>query len=303
MQDDMLTIDPDRCLIMCGTTARLMRYTPRTFTVITRSNSSGVVSRTSPTPLIPALLKSTSIRLNRFTIRWASATAWASSVTSTCSAAALPFVFRIPATVAFAARRSMSATTTAAPSFANSRALAWPMPEPAPVIRQTLPWSLPIPALGPLGADQLGEAERDQDDGSVDGVDPRRADVGQGQYVRDQRQKDHARESAYHAAPPAVERDAADHGGSEDSEDEVGALAGGHRGDSACLHQSTDRREDARDHEHTNSDSVDLDAGRARRLEVASDGVHGAADPVIAQEQGGRGERGDCDPDCDRHAE
>jgi len=34
-------IDPERSVIMCGTTARLIRYTPRTFTLITRSNSSG----------------------------------------------------------------------------------------------------------------------------------------------------------------------------------------------------------------------------------------------------------------------
>jgi hypothetical protein len=50
----------------------------------------------------------------------------------------------IAATVLLAAASSMSATSTRAPSLANSLALASPMPEPAPVIRQTLPSSLPI---------------------------------------------------------------------------------------------------------------------------------------------------------------
>src|SRR5579859_6385924 len=106
----------------------------------------------------------------------------------------------------------MSATTTKAPSFANRRALAWPMPEPAPVIKQTLPLSLAMASLRPLRADQLGQGERDQDDGAVHRVDPRRADVGQGQDVRDQGQQYHTRQSPHHTTPPAVERDASDHG-------------------------------------------------------------------------------------------
>src|SRR5438552_861212 len=143
MQDDMLMIDPDRCLIICGMTARLTRYTPRTLTRITRSNSSGSVSTISPTPPMPALLKSTSIRSNRLTTLSARATVCASSVTSTCSATASPAA-PIASTVPCAASRSTSATTTRPPSLTKSEALARPIPEPAPVITHTLPSSLPI---------------------------------------------------------------------------------------------------------------------------------------------------------------
>src|SRR5438105_5534155 len=62
MQDDMLMIDPERRVFMCGTTALLIKKTPRTLTLITRSHRSRVVSSTDPTPAIPALLKSTSMR-------------------------------------------------------------------------------------------------------------------------------------------------------------------------------------------------------------------------------------------------
>src|SRR5882762_2213216 len=72
---------------------------------------------------MPALLKRTSIRLSRFTTLATSATVSSSSVTSTCSATALPPALRIAATVAFAPRSSTSATTTRAPSLANSRAV------------------------------------------------------------------------------------------------------------------------------------------------------------------------------------
>ena len=60
------------------------------------------------------------------------------SATSTSYARARPPADSIVATVSAAAERSMSATATDAPSCANSTADARPMPEPAPVMRQTL---------------------------------------------------------------------------------------------------------------------------------------------------------------------
>ncbi len=44
--------------------------------------------------------------------------------------------------VAWAVRLLISATATRAPSRANARAIAWPMPRPAPVTRATFPFSL-----------------------------------------------------------------------------------------------------------------------------------------------------------------
>src|SRR5581483_676935 len=107
---------------------------------MTRSNRSRVVSSTSPTPAIPALLKRTATRPCCSITRAANASVSASSVTSTRSAvAAAPML----AAVLRAASTSISATTTCAPSAAKSFALASPMPEPAPVMTQTLPSSLP----------------------------------------------------------------------------------------------------------------------------------------------------------------
>ena len=63
--DDMLMIDPRCAATMTGRTARATRKTPRTLTAMTRSQSSSDVSSTVPTPAIPALLNSTSIRPHR----------------------------------------------------------------------------------------------------------------------------------------------------------------------------------------------------------------------------------------------
>src|SRR2546423_3265665 len=123
--DDTLTIEPERWAIIVGTTARDIRKTPRAFTRITRSHRSSVVSSTSPTPAMPALLKRTSMRLCSATTAAASACVSSSSETSTrCD---------VP---------SRSAATTVAPSSANSCADARPIPDAAPVTMQTFLESL-----------------------------------------------------------------------------------------------------------------------------------------------------------------
>src|SRR4051794_19573929 len=122
--DDMFTIDPERCAIIVGTTARHMRKIPRALTRITRSQSSRVVSVTSPTPAIPALLKSTSMRPCCSRTDAASAAVCSSSATST-------------SWVTPSAPPLMSAATTVAPSRAKRSAVARPIPEAAPVTMQT----------------------------------------------------------------------------------------------------------------------------------------------------------------------
>src|SRR5215471_11986198 len=62
----------------------------------------------------------------------------ASSATSPCTASAVPPARATASTVWWAAASSMSATTTRAPSPANRRAAARPMPIPAPVMTATL---------------------------------------------------------------------------------------------------------------------------------------------------------------------
>src|ERR1700736_4250515 len=129
-------------------------------------------------------------------------------MTSTCSATASPPFFRMPATVASAPASSTSATTTRPPSPAKSRAVACPIPDPAPVIRQTLAASLAM--SGALGADQTRQSERQQNDGAVDSVDPCGADVGEGKDVRDQGEQDDSGQRADHPAAPTVQRHTAD---------------------------------------------------------------------------------------------
>ena len=101
----------------------------------------------------------------------------------------------------------------------------------------------------------------------------------------DQREQQHARERTEHAALAAVERDAADHGGREDLEDDSRrlTLVRRHRVDLAGGHQPGHRGEDAGEHPAADPDPVDLDAGRASRLDVAADRVHGAPGSVVAQ--------------------
>src|SRR5260370_29363225 len=61
IEDDILMIEPDRRSIMWGKADRLARYTPRTLTAITLSQSSTGVRCSLPTPAMPALLTRTSM--------------------------------------------------------------------------------------------------------------------------------------------------------------------------------------------------------------------------------------------------
>ena len=136
----VLMIEPLPRACMCGIAALQQRYTEVRLTSCTRRQASSPVVRieSSSGGEMPALLKQTSRPPKRSTavayIAWTSAASVTSARTyspSISSASAVP-----PAS-------SRSATTTCAPSAANRRALARPMPLAAPVMTATLPSSLP----------------------------------------------------------------------------------------------------------------------------------------------------------------
>ena len=90
-------------------------------------------------PLVPALLWAQSRRPQRSTASATAASTWPSSVTSAAKPTASPPSATMAAATASAPPRSMSTTTTRAPSVAKRRAVAAPMPPPAPVTSATSP--------------------------------------------------------------------------------------------------------------------------------------------------------------------
>src|SRR4051794_15642321 len=129
------------------------RYTEVRLTSCTRRQASSSVSRieSSSGGEMPALLKRTSRPPNRSIA--AAYIAWTSPglVTSACTNS--PSISAASAAPSSSAR---SATTTCAPSAANRRALARPMPLAAPVMTATLPSSLPAtcPSSLSVGRDE-----------------------------------------------------------------------------------------------------------------------------------------------------
>lgn len=147
-----MTIEPARCALIAGATARMPRNTPTTFTSSTRRKSSSEVSASGAARKIPALLSSTSMRPCVSSVQ-ATAARQSSSLLTSCARA----LARSPSS---ACRRpapspSASVSSTSAPSSAKRRAVAAPMPPAAPVINATFPSSrdadtgrLYDPALG-----------------------------------------------------------------------------------------------------------------------------------------------------------
>src|SRR6185503_8422790 len=108
------------------------RKVPLTLTRKMSSNCCSDVVTALPATPMPALLQ-------RMSSPPATMRSQSSALeTSPARAAALPLAFLTSATVSSAAFGEMSATATLAPSRANARAAAWPMPDPAPVMRTTL---------------------------------------------------------------------------------------------------------------------------------------------------------------------
>ena len=140
----MQTIDPPPAAIIPGSTARVIRNIERTLTACSQSHSATVVSRNGLMTMVPAWLKSTRAGPNSSsTARTASCTC-ASSETSATKLSALPPAARIPATVSAAAAALRSMIATLAPSAANSRDAAPPMPVAPPEMIASFPSSLPI---------------------------------------------------------------------------------------------------------------------------------------------------------------
>src|SRR6267378_1705906 len=125
--------------IMRGTKASTPWMTPQRLTPRTHCQSRCVAVSSAPHAATPALLQRTCTAPNASKARAASACTWGSSVTSVRTPSALtPSACASPATAAIP-RSSRSATTTLAPSRANRRINARPMPLAPPVTTAVLP--------------------------------------------------------------------------------------------------------------------------------------------------------------------
>src|SRR6266700_4186449 len=149
--------EPPPCARICSMAYLQHRYTEVRLTSCTRRHASTSVVRieSSSGGEIPALLNAMSSPPYSSTATWNSARTSGADVTST-------FTYRPPISVAaFApASSSMSAQTTFAPSSAKRRAVARPIPLPAPVTTATLPARRsPIAVLLSFG----GSGVRDED--------------------------------------------------------------------------------------------------------------------------------------------
>ena len=132
---------------MYGRAALQQRYTEVRLTSCTRRHASRSVSRieSSSGGLIPALLNAMS-SLPYFS----TAVAKSRSTSSLLATSVCTYVPPTSAASASPASSLRSATTTVAPSCANRRTVANPMPEQPPVTTATLPSSLPAMVISPM---------------------------------------------------------------------------------------------------------------------------------------------------------
>src|SRR5581483_10540114 len=132
-----MTLPPPAAAI-AGTANLLHRNTPLTFTAISASQSSSLVSSTVPLRQMPALLTRMCSAPKRST---APSTIRRQSAARLTSARRATARSPISAAVSRAAASSTSPTTTLAPSSAKARAIARPLPAPAPVTIATFPFN------------------------------------------------------------------------------------------------------------------------------------------------------------------
>ncbi len=140
-------IEPPRCRCISGTAARDQSQVPPTLVRNTASQSAGSVVSTVPPQEKPAAVISTSSLPCRATISPTVVRAKSAAPTSPTCIDASPLAPEIAANVSCKPGASRSTKARDAPSFANSNALARPMPEPAPVTIAVRPINL---MLGPL---------------------------------------------------------------------------------------------------------------------------------------------------------
>ena len=114
------------------------KKTDRRFTLITISHSSVVRSTIFLKVIIAALFTSTSILFHVAIARSTDAFISSSLPTSHLLKIAMPLFFVMISTVSCPPFSSRSIITTCPPSDANLKAVALPIPEPAPVTKQTL---------------------------------------------------------------------------------------------------------------------------------------------------------------------
>src|SRR5262245_57551414 len=167
-----LTIAPRRCAIMAGRAARVQRKTPLSTTATLRSQVASSIWRRSSPSATAALLTRTSTRPKADRVSSTARSTSAARETSASTNRARPPSRSISSAVPRPPSGFQSTTTTAAPSAAYRRAIAWPMPEPAPVIRATRSCSRIASLLSPQ---QLGEAA--DDDLHLAGAQRGRVDV------------------------------------------------------------------------------------------------------------------------------
>ena len=124
---------PERCLTNARVKAFVNKNAPLRFVSSTASQSASLMRISNPSRVTPALLTRMSTRpVSPRIFSAAAATAAASATSTACAQAFLPTARTSSATFrAFSAVRETQATS--APSAANFKAMARPMPRPAPV--------------------------------------------------------------------------------------------------------------------------------------------------------------------------
>src|SRR6266550_449227 len=140
--DATFTTEPCLRITIAGMNACVQRNVPVAFTVSTRFQSSSVILPSGALCAAPALLTRISTTPARRAAAWARLWTLAASVTSHCTAHALPPPPRISAATFSMRSEVRAATTIAAPSAASARAIAAPIPWPPPVTTATEPLNL-----------------------------------------------------------------------------------------------------------------------------------------------------------------
>ena len=143
--DEMLMMEPPPAFRISGMTVFAPRNVPLTLMSITSSQISSVVSSKPCVLKIAALLTRMSTLPKRSTAALTALCQLDSSVTSRVTNRASPPDSPISETTFMPSSSSRSPITTFAPSRANMRASAAPMPREPPLIIATLPSSLIAP--------------------------------------------------------------------------------------------------------------------------------------------------------------
>jgi len=137
--EDVLTIVPEPCAIICRATARATTKTPLTLVSMIACQSSSVMLTTGFRTLVPALLKRMSIRPKASTAaRTAASTSLALRMSATATRALRPSASTACAVSSSCARVRLT-STRCAPARARASAPARPRPRPAPVTKAILP--------------------------------------------------------------------------------------------------------------------------------------------------------------------